>query len=737
MTAPVRLRLLARGLVQGVGFRPAVARLAARHGLSGEVANNFVGVRIELQGPEESLRAFLRELRELPPPARLDSLEEEPCPPRPGASGFRVLPSEPAGAPQPSLPPDLAVCEDCLREVFDPGDRRFGYPFTSCPACGPRYTLVEALPFDRERTAMRRFPLCPACQAETEDPNDRRFHAQVSACPDCGPRLRWEGPAEPGEPPLDAARQAIARGELIGVLGVGGWQLLCDAANEAAVAALRRAKSRSDKPFAVMVPSLAALRALAHPSPEEEALWASPEAPIVLMRPRGGGLAEGVLRGAPQLGLMRPPTPLHALLLDRPVVATSGNRGEEPLCYQDAKETLGPMVYGLLGHDRPILHPCDDGLVRWAAGSRLTLRRARGSPATLRLEEEGPAVLAFGGHQKATAALAFGDVLALSPHVGDLDSPLARDRLLDEARALCEFYGVQPDLVACDLHPDYGGTRLAEAFAAEGGLPLVRVQHHHAHAAAVLAEHGGRQGLALCWDGAGLGEGGVIWGSEALLIDGASSQRIGALRPYLLPGGASRDPARAALGLLHAAPELGERGEAAIERLGLHPLVRQALERGAGRLTTSMGRLFDGVAALLGWSGPCSYEARAASWLEGQAARGPRGEAYPLPVDAAGQGDWSQTLGALLEDPADTPTRAARFHGALARFAAGSAARTGTATILLAGGCFQNAALLEAVVGALSGRRVLWPAQLPPSDGALAAGQALVARWTHAEAAVR
>lgn len=691
-------------------------------GLSGEVANNFVGVRIEVQGPGESIDAFVAALRALPPPVVVESLEFAALPLRP-ERGFRVVASEAGGPRRPSLPPDLAVCDACLAEVFDPNNRRYRYPFTCCTACGPRYTLALALPFDRERTAMARFPMCAACQAEHDDPADRRYCAQVSACPACGPTLRW-GELR-GEAALSAARAAIAAGAVIGVLGVGGWQLICDAADEAAVARLRALKRRPDKPLAVMVPDRAALCALAEPCAGEEALWSGPDAPIALMRPRADhGLAPSALRGAALVGLMRPPTPLHALLLDRPVVASSGNVGDEPLCFEirDAEERLNPMVFGLLGHDRPVLRPADDGVVRWAAGRRLTLRRARGSPAALPIQGGGPAVLAFGGHQKATVALAFDDQVALSPHIGELDGPLARDRLGDAALELCRFYGVEPERVACDLHPDYGGTRLAESFAAERGLPLVRVQHHHAHAAAVAAEHGvSGPALALCWDGAGLGTDGAIWGSEALLLDGANWTRVAHLRPFRLPFGSSRDPSRSAAGLLHAAPELGEAPR-------ISPLLRQALDRGVGAMCTSMGRLFDGVAALLGLGAPCTFEAQAAARLEAAAARGARAGAYPLPLGADGQGDWAITLRALLHDGDPIADRALRFHGALASFAAEIVERHPMPTILLAGGCFQNAALLEAVVAALGSRRVLWPSALPPNDGALAVGQAMVAR---------
>jgi hydrogenase maturation protein HypF len=731
-------------VVQGVGFRPFVYRLAGELGLAGWVQNGPEGVRIEVQGSAQAVALFPQRLRlGLPPAAELRELAVESIPERDGEGPFRILASAGEGDPRPSIPADLALCPDCARELDDPADRRHRYPFTNCTNCGPRYSILAALPYDRPRTSMAGFRLCPECALEYADPGDRRFHAQPVACPRCGPRLRFQDPSgtllAEGEAALDRALELLRAGSVLALKGLGGFQLLVDAASEPAVRRLRRRKGREDKPFAVMFPDPAALAAACRAEPAVLALLEGPEAPILLLPRRDpGAVAPAVAPGNPDLGAFLPYTPLHRLLLagfGGPLVCTSGNRSEEPMAIddQEALDRLGEVADGFLGHDRPILRPLDDSVGRIEAGRLHLLRRARGF-APLPLAMDGAGVLALGAQQKATVTLLVRGQAVVSQHLGDLDSAAGMALLERTAMDLLAFLDAAPERLACDLHPDYASTRLAEALAGRLGLPLVRVQHHHAHVAAVLAEHGlPGPVLGLAWDGAGFGPDGTVWGGEALAVDRAGFRRLGHLRPFPLPGGdlAAREPRRSALGLCLAC--LGEPGPAAAAFAPAElAVLARAAERGVNSpRASSVGRLFDAVAALLGLRRGRGFEGQAAMALEFQARDGLGTGAWPLPL-AAGAADPGPLLEALLADlrrGEPVPAMAFRFHAALAGLALAFARDAGLGTVALTGGCFQNrllAALCRERLEA-AGFRVLRPGRYPPNDGGVSLGQAWVA----------
>ncbi|HEX2568789.1 MAG TPA: carbamoyltransferase HypF [Polyangia bacterium] len=784
----LRLAVTVRGVVQGVGFRPFVYCAATERGLAGWVRNLRDGVCLEVQGPEPAVQDFLAALRQAPPAARVERVEAEVVAPVEGA-GFSILEStgaEAVSAPvAATIPADQALCAACREEVATPGARRYGYPFTNCTRCGPRYTIIESLPYDRERTSMKGFAMCAACAAEYHDPRDRRFHAQPIACPACGPVLRLVAgdgsERRRGRDAIQGAQEALAAGQVVALMGVGGFQLLVDATSDAAVARLRRRKRREAKPFGVMFPSIEALRAVCAVTDEEAAALGAPEAPMVLVRRLPAEVArrrvaEAVAPGNPRLGALLPYSPLHVLLLEAvggPVVCTSGNLSEEPMCTgeAEARERLGTVADVFLVHDRPIVRPVDDSVARVGPEGIELLRRARGfAPLALRLAGQGasplPCVLALGGQLKNTVALVMdggageASEVVVSQHLGDLSS--VEGALLCErsARDLVRFFAARPAGVACDLHPDYAATRLAERLAAEWEVPLVRVQHHHAHVAAVMAEVEAEVGLAgpvlgLAWDGAGLGSDGTIWGGEALLVEdgGAEFRRVAHLRPFSLPGGerAMREPRRAALGLLHeilgGAAAASRVVEAAGEADALGPdearLLVALIERGLqAPRTTSMGRLFDGVAALAGLRGVARFEGEAAMELEFAAeGAGEEEEGYPLPLVPSGSegplaepamADWEPLVRAVLRDRDAGVPRAAialRFHRALVDLAEALAVRVGVRDVVLAGGCFQNLRLLREVRARLvqRGFAVHAPRRYPPNDGSLSLGQALVA----------
>ncbi len=767
--APPADRLLEfTGTVQGVGFRPFVARLATRLGVRGWVRNDARGVTVRVVGPELIRDDCGAELeRAAPPAARITSRRERPAleagdlPPAP-ADGFVIFESEIGATGRTvAVTPDMALCDDCRRELATPGDRRQGYPFINCTNCGPRYTILRKLPYDRARTTMSAFCMCPSCQFEYDDPADRRFHAQPNACPACGPQVELQdrmgrtlaGPASA----IAHAAEAQRRGRIVAVKGLGGFHLMVDAADEAAVRELRRRKHRDEKPLAVMFPSCESLRAAVDPSEDEMRWLASSAAPIVLVRRREGApLAPAVAPGNPWIGAMLPAAPLQVLLLEavgRPLVATSGNLSEEPLCTEDAeaRQRLGAIADFFLVHNRPIARPIDDSVLRRAEGGAVLLRRARGfAPAPFRLPADAVArapLLCVGGHMKSTLAVVAGTTLVLSPHLGDLGNPMAVASFRRAVELLGSLYEARFASVVCDTHPDYASTRFAESL----GLPVVRVQHHLAHILACLLEHGGGPDrvLGVAWDGTGYSRDGTVWGGEFIVVDrvARTARRVAHLRPFRLPGGeaAVREPRRSALGLLH---ELFAGDRTRIEPLAAtlgfseneSTLLLSLLTSGRhAPVTTSAGRLFDGVAALLGLHLRASFEGQAAMAVEFAAAHAPLGaEPWQMPVlDADGdqgwQVDWRPMLAAIVQEgtAADPSVLAARFHASLARGIAEVATRAGVPTVALSGGCFQNVRLLDLTGEALrsAGFQVLRHHDLPPNDGSLAAGQALGALW--------
>ena len=703
-----RRAFVVRGIVQGVGFRPFVHRIARQQELGGFVLNDGEGVVIEVEGTAAALERFAQALVEdAPPLAQIDSVESRATGVR-GETEFTIALSEARGSTA-LIPADVATCDECLHELFDPRDRRYRYPFINCTQCGPRFTIVTGVPYDRPLTTMAGFPLCADCRLEYEDPGDRRFHAEPIACPVCGPRLTL---------PLEAAVELLREGAILAVKGLGGYHLACDAASESAVARLRARKLREEKPFALMTNEPWLLAELAG---EEEALVSSRERPIVLVRRRADApVAPSVAPGTPWLGVMLPYTPLHQLLLadlGGALVLTSGNRSDEPIAYDDdeARERLGGIADAFLAHDRPIHRRCEDSVVRVAH----PVRRSRGYvPGALPLPVAAPLpIVAAGAELKSTFCVARGAQAFLSPHLGDLDSEPAYRAFLTDLELYLAMLGAEPEVVAHDLHPEYLSTK----WALEQEAELVGVQHHHAHAAACLAEHGLMDpALALVFDGTGYGTDGTLWGGELLRCDLASFERLAHLEPMPLPGGeaAIREPWRVAAVHLEQAgrPVRFERWE----------LVRHALKVNAPP-SSGMGRLFDAVAAVLGVRESITYEGQAAIELE-QLAGDARAEPY---VWRFGRG--SDLVAAVHDDlvagrpRADT---AAAFHETVAAAAAEACAEAGEPReVVLSGGTFQNLRLLEATQRRLEehGFQVLSHRRVPPNDGGISYGQAAVA----------
>jgi hydrogenase maturation protein HypF len=749
-------RITVTGTVQGVGFRPFVYRAARDAGVGGRVWNDAAGVTVEAFGTADALDALVRTLRrDHPPAAVVATLRSEPIPAE-AAPAFEIVGSAGGAERRAAIPPDLATCPACLAELRDPADRRHRYPFTNCTACGPRFTIALGAPYDRPRTTMAGFTLCAACAREYGDPGDRRFHAQPNACPACGPRVALRdaagSPVEAADP-IAAVGRALAAGAVAAVKGLGGYHLACDATSPAAVATLRARKRREEKPLAVMVADLEAARVVAELTAAEEALLASVERPIVLCRRRPGApLAAEVAPDSPLVGLLLPYAPLHHLLLEaagRPLVMTSGNLSEEPIAFEDeeAVRRLAGVADLFLVHDRPIASRCDDSVARVVAGGPLLLRRARGFvPRPVRVPRPfARPVLAVGGQLKNACCLGRGDEATLGPHVGDLDGLETYGAFEAAIARLEEFLALRPEVVACDLHPLYLSTRYARERAAALRAPLVGVQHHHAHAAAAMAEHG-LEGpvLALAWDGTGLGTDGAAWGGELLLAERARFERLATFRPIALAGGdrAIREPWRIALAALLDA--FGE--DAPLDRLPLFAavdpkelaVVRRMIAGGVNApLAHGAGRAFDAAGALALRRPSSRYEGQVATALDAAAAAGGEG-AYPFAVDEQGavaeldlRPLWRALAGDLLAG-ANAAVVSARFHASLvaagAELVRRAARRVGRLPVVLAGGCFQNARLVEGLLGELSGAFAVYPPrEVPPGDGGLALGQAIVA----------
>ncbi len=773
-----RLKVTIHGAVQGVGFRPFVYRLATELDLRGWVLNSSQGVFIEVEGERPVLEEFLLRLeREKPPRAIIQSLEFSFLD-AVGYPDFVIRHSQEAGEKTVLILPDIATCAECRHEVWDPNDRRYRYPFTNCTHCGPRFTIIRALPYDRPHTSMAHFPLCPDCRREYEDPLDRRFHAQPVACPVCGPRVTlWDGVQScMDDEAIREAAQAVREGRILAMKGLGGFLLIVDARSEAAVQRLRERKHREEKPFALLYPSLEMVKEHCFVSPLEERVLTSPESPIVLLRRRqtslGGGRVErdeicgAVAPDNPYLGVMLPYTPLHDLLMQElgfPVVATSGNRSDEPICIDEseARKRLGGIADLFLVHNRPIVRHSDDSVVRVVLGRELVLRRARGyAPLPVLLKGEVSPILAVGAHLKNTIALSVGRQVFLSQHIGDLDTPEACAAFERVVADFLHLYEVEPIAIAHDLHPDYfstqwarqhAGASLADAPSGQGqALPLrVPVQHHHAHLASCLAENEVEGPvLGVTWDGTGYGLDGTVWGGEFLWGDASGFERVAHLRPFRLPGGeaAVKEPRRAALGVLweHFGPEALEWEDlspVSAFSSGERRLLRRMLERGVNSpLTSSAGRLFDAVAALVGLRQKVRFEAQAAMMLE-YAVDETVTAAYPLPILNAQRSmpnaqplmlDWGPLLEALLADlrqGVPVGVMAARFHNALVEGIVAVALAVGAKRAALSGGCFQNRILLERAYRRLgqAGLRVYVHQRVPPNDGGIALGQVAVA----------
>jgi hydrogenase maturation protein HypF len=743
----MRLSVSVSGIVQGVGFRPFVWRQAAERGLVGWVRNARGSVEIEVQGPDERISDFLRTLERIPAPARVEQLCRREIAESEG-TGFEILPSRAESDSAAPLPADLAICAECLTEINTLGERRHGYAFTNCTRCGPRYSIVESLPYDRARTSMRGFPLCADCQREYADPRDRRFHAEPIACPNCGPALELlaadGGSLATGRDALEQAAQVIAQAGVLALRGLGGFQLLVDATNEAAVVRLRERKQRERKPLAVMFPDLESLRRVAELSPAEvHALWAI-EAPILLVAPKPGPLAPSIAPNAPRLGVMLPYTPLHQLLLAqvaRPVVCTSGNLSEEPMCIDtdEALSRLAGVADAWLVHDRPIVRPVDDSVGRIGPAGFELLRRARGfCPLPVAELSDHRTIIALGAQMKSTVALAHGGKLLVSQHIGDLEQFSTRLLLERTTSDLLDFFSARPELVVCDLHPDYASTGVAEALATRLSVPLVRVQHHHAHVAAVMAERSLKGPvLGLAWDGTGMGSDGSAWGGEALVVEAAGFRRFARLRPFRLPGGdrAAREPWRAAVGALYELSPRAARAfaERHLGSAGAEVVLRALAEEVAAPLTSSIGRLFDAVAALLGAPTRSSFEAQAALELE-QIAGALEAEPYALPLTTSdpASADFGPMLGAIERDLAAGVERAlisARFHEALVELGVRIAERAQLSDVVLSGGCMQNLRLASSLRSKLerAGFRVHSSGLVPANDGGISVGQVLVA----------
>jgi hydrogenase maturation protein HypF len=730
-----RLRLTLRGAVQGVGFRPFVYRVATEMSLTGWVLNSSAGLIVEVEGTPDELKLFEKRIEMERPKASVITARESAWLPLQGFTAFEIHHSENDSAKSVNVLPDLATCDDCRRELLDPTNRRFEYPFTNCTNCGPRYTIVVDIPYDRRNTTMREFVLCPACRGEYENPANRRFHAQPNACPICGPKL---------DGTITNTASALRAGKIVALKGIGGFQLLVDARQRAAVARLRQRKHREEKPFALMMPSLEVARGYCEISDAEQELLVSQAAPIVLMRPKPGtDIASNVAHCSPYLGVMLPYSPLHHLLMREcqfPLIATSGNLSDEPIAIANDEATtrLKNIADHLLMHNRPIVRACDDSVVRLTRGRAGILRRARGyAPLGIRVANELPPVLAVGGHLKNTVAIAVGHEVFLSQHIGDLETLEARqafERAIDD---LCRLYSFKPEAVVCDLHPDYASTQWAE----KSGLPVIRVQHHQAHVAACAAENNvDRPYLGISWDGTGYGLDGAIWGGEFFRVENNQYDRVAHLRPFNLPGGdvAVREGWRSAASLLFELKKKSPQNEKQNGMPHVSPMLRDVgsqlskvqmmLDRGINTVpTTSIGRLFDAVASISGLAHQNRFEGQAAMLLENEIGALQTEEAYPL-----SGGDWAPLIEQVLKDTRKgmpVSRIAAKFHNALVSWIVEVATKIGEKQIVLSGGVFQNRYLTERTAALLESRgyTVHTLHHVPPNDGGIALGQAIMA----------
>ena len=759
MTTRRRLRITVRGVVQGVGFRPFVYTTAAALGLAGSVRNDSSGAIIEVEGTDDDIGEFLHRLRhQAPPLAIIDSVDGQDVP-RVGGTGFVIADTSRSGGGRTLASPDVAMCAECAAELRNPADRRFRHPFINCTNCGPRFTIIASLPYDRPTTTMAAFDMCPRCAREYADPADRRFHAQPICCPDCGPTLRYRRPGAEvlaGEPALTSARALLRSGGVLAVKGLGGYHLACDARNAAAVAELRTRKRRGDKPFAVMVPDLDTARKIAIVDDAAARVLCGAQRPIVLLpRLPATGIADTVAPRNPDLGIMLAYTPLHVLLFGMPgdapgpqvLVMTSGNLGGEPICFadEDALERLSGLADGWLMHNRDILVPCDDSVVRLLDGAELPIRRSRGyAPLPVALPVAVPPTLAVGADLKNTMAVAEGKYAWLSQHIGDMDDIATLSAFDAAQRHLRALTGVSPTVLVADAHPRYRSADWANRNAGE--RPVRTVQHHHAHIAAVMAEHGcdgSEQVIGFAFDGTGYGSDGAVWGGELLLADYKGYRRLAHLKYVPLAGGdvSVLRPYRMALAHLWAAGIDWDTNLPPVVACppGERKVLAHQLETGLGcAQTSSMGRLFDAVSALAGVRQVVAYEAQAAIELEGLS-RGvdTAGVQYAFDVQDGAPViiDPAPVLHAIVSDRRQgvaAEVVGARFHIAVAvlivRLAERARETTAARTIALSGGVFQNTLLLQQAHNLLRGRgfSVITHRRVPPNDGGIALGQLLV-----------
>jgi hydrogenase maturation protein HypF len=799
--ATARLKLAVRGAVQGVGFRPFVYRLANELDLTGWVNNSPQGVFIEVEGARDELEKFRHRLETEKPPRSFIQSCESAWLDAAGYDGFIIRDSESVGSKTALVLPDIATCADCQREIFDPTNRRHRYPFTNCTNCGPRFSIIEALPYDRANTSMRGFTMCPACQAEHDDPNDRHFHAQPNACPICGPQLElWPGDAvaTPSQPPrslahghdaLLAAAHVIRCGQIVAVKGVGGFHLFVDAHNDAAVRRLRERKHREEKPFALLFPTLASVKEVCEVSPLEDRLLQSPEAPIVLLRKivnRKSQIVNATAPNNPYLGVMLPSNPLHHLLMAElgfPVIATSGNLSDEPICTDEfeALERLRGIADVFLVHNRPIVRHVDDSIVRVMLDREMVLRRARGFaplPIQLRVAAdlrrlkpndnklEPPhvgcyeIVFAVGAHLKNSVALAVGEQVFLSQHIGDLETEQANHAFRRAAADLPRLYDARPAIIAADLHPDYLSTQFAlerrpparrvftddQRAGSETGAPhVIQVQHHIAHVFSCIAENEVQlPALGVAWDGTGLGTDGTIWGGEFFRVTEDRVERVAHWRPFRLPGGdaAAKEPRRVAIGLLHELPtdnlllQVKQKVAGAFSPAELAAL-QTMLDRGVNApWGCSVGRLFDAVASLVGLRQQMRFEGQAAMELEFALEGVVTDAAYELPISDSQspmQLEWARMIEGILTDVARgvaVGEISAKFHNTLADAIVSVANKVGCPRVALSGGCFQNRYLTERTVRRLrtGGFQPYWHQRVPTNDGGIALGQVVAAR---------
>lgn len=751
MIPTLRIRWNIHGAVQGLGFRPFVYRVAREKGIRGFVSNLPSGVVIEAEGERTQLADLIASIhRDKPALASIVSCEATELPVV-GLPPFEIRESGETGSKQALILPDIAVCPDCLREMNDPQDRRFRYPFINCTNCGPRYTIIEALPYDRKHTSMCRFTMCPDCQREYDDPADRRFHAQPNACPTCGPQLQLLDNngrmIADREEALQQCIRSLRDGRIVAVKGIGGFHLLADPLREDVLRTLRERKHREEKPFALMMPSIAEAHRWCAISPEEERALSSVHAPIVLVKKKSGTtLSASVAPNNPMLGIMLPYAPLHHLIMqewNRPLIATSANLSDEPICTEndEAVRTLQGIADLFLVHDRPIVRHADDSIIRIIAGREMVMRRGRGlAPLPVFLENDpGRSILAVGGHLKNTVAVNAGAMVFVSQHLGDLETEGANRSFRNTADDLCELYELKPSVIAADKHPEYLSTKYALAT----GTPVQHVQHHVAHIFSCMAEnHLSGPLFGVSWDGTGYGDDGTIWGGEFFRYDGSAMERTMTFRSFPLPGGSAavKEPCRTALGMLWemnggtltGLPRSGTLEQFTSEQLRV---LDQAMQRhlNAPR-TSSAGRIFDAVCSLIGLRHRMAYEGQAALELEGIAADGNVATPYPFSVrlhplqPEVQEFDWEPMVRAIISDVERGESMqqiAARFHETMSQIILHAAKESGEKKITLSGGCFQNRLLTERTIALLreNGCDVFWHQRIPPNDGGLSLGQ--------------